>query len=82
MINKFQNPTMVIPDIDRIDTNLIDLLSRFNQYGIAYSAQAGKNDSKLNIVCGISDITKLRNLSFSIITFSILFHFLNCIITT
>jgi len=65
MINKFQNPTMVIPDIDRIDTNLIDLLSRFNQYGIAYSAQAGKNDGKLNIVCGISDITKLRNLSFS-----------------
>ena len=65
MINKFQNPTMVIPDIDRIDTNLIDLLSRFNQYGVAYSAQPGKDDSKLNIVCGISDITKLCNLSFS-----------------
>jgi len=65
MVNKFQNPTMVIPDINRIDTNLIDLLTRFNQYGIAYSAQPGKDKSKLNIVCGVSDITKLRNLSFS-----------------
>ncbi len=65
MINESRNPTMVIPNIDRVDTNLIDLLSRFNQYGIAFSSNLGEKNKKLNIVCGISDTNKLQNLYFS-----------------
>lgn len=65
MNNVFRNPTMVIPNIDRIDTNLIDLLSRFNKYGAVYTVNHGDSDCKLNIVCGSSDITKLLDLSFS-----------------
>lgn len=56
---------MVIPDIDRIDTNLNDLLSRFNQYAIAFSAQLKLNNGRLNVICGISDIERLYNLKFS-----------------
>ena len=65
MNNVFRNPTMVIPNIDRIDTNLIDLLSRLNKYGVAYTDNHGDSNCKLNIVCGSSDITKLLELSFS-----------------
>ena len=64
MNKKISTPVFVFPNIDRVDTSLKDLLSRFDSYGSAYSELIGNPDQKLNIVCGTSNKNNFNHLEY------------------
>ena len=57
-------PTFVFPNIDRVDTSLNDLLSRFNSYGEAYSELNIEHNHKIAIVCGTSNMSNFDHLNY------------------
>ncbi|MEI7589596.1 MAG: glycosyltransferase family 4 protein [Chitinophagia bacterium] len=86
MNKKISAPVFVFPNIDRVDTSLKDLLSRFDSYGSAYSELIGNPDQKLNIVCGTSNKSNFDHLDYKFLELHVkeinkfrLFGFLICI---
>ena len=64
MARIFNSPVFVIPDINRVDTSLNDLLSRFNSYGAAYSELTMNHNQKIAIVCGTSNKSNFDHLDY------------------
>lgn len=58
-------PVFVFPNIDRVDTSLKDLLSRFDSYGSAYSELIGNSDQKVDIVCGTANKKNFDHLKYN-----------------
>lgn len=57
-------PVFVFPNIDRVDTSLNDLLSRFDSYGAAYSELTMSHNQKIAIVCGTSNESNFDHLNY------------------
>lgn len=57
-------PVFVFPVIDRLDTSLNDLLSRFDSYGAAYSELTMSHNQKIAIVCGTSNKSNFDHLDY------------------